>query len=334
MPHLLLTLNLLFLPHILWAQEEEYQLLAPFPGAPDASDTAGYFEALYNFLIISVGIAALLMIVVGGIWYVSSAGNQARMGTAKTIITDALLGLAVVFLAWLILNTINPDLVKGNLSRLAGDFENGEVELNAEEGGSQTLYGAAGGTYDSYEECKQENPSASCQQISTDDNTNSSEQDGQIEAGNYDTIEDCLREHSQEGCESAFTDDNTNTSLVTHNLKFQQLEAAGITLDGPYPSVDLSQVSSDALDDIVLFKLSCDCIFSVSASDGAVSTNLPSNENLINYIADNSDGFTFEQLTNQIRQYNTTSGPLERASVIESLQEGRIDIIWDTLDYS
>ncbi len=131
MPHLLLTLNLLFLPHILWAQEEEYQLLAPFPGAPDASDTAGYFEALYNFLIISVGIAALLMIVVGGIWYVSSAGNQARMGTAKTIITDALLGLAVVFLAWLILNTINPDLVKGNLSRLAGDFENGEVDTGS-----------------------------------------------------------------------------------------------------------------------------------------------------------------------------------------------------------
>ncbi len=70
-----------------------------------------YIVGLYKFLVAFVAIAALLMITIGGFYYITSAGNQAQAGTAKTIVKDALIGLIVVFISWLILNTINPDLL-------------------------------------------------------------------------------------------------------------------------------------------------------------------------------------------------------------------------------
>ena len=44
--------------------------------------------------------------------YATSAGNTSTAGSAKSIISDALLGLVVAMTAYLILNVINPDLVR------------------------------------------------------------------------------------------------------------------------------------------------------------------------------------------------------------------------------
>jgi hypothetical protein len=43
--------------------------------------------------------------------YLTSAGNQALAGTAKQIITDALLGMVVVLIMVILFKTINPDLL-------------------------------------------------------------------------------------------------------------------------------------------------------------------------------------------------------------------------------
>lgn len=75
---------------------------------------------IYKFLIWTVGIAALLMLTIGGFMYMTSAGNQAAAGTAKKIIRDALLGLVIVLFTWVLLNLINPDLVKINLESVTG----------------------------------------------------------------------------------------------------------------------------------------------------------------------------------------------------------------------
>lgn len=45
--------------------------------------------------------------------YVTAAGNTSRISTAKTIITDSLLGIVVALFAWLFLYIINPDLTEG-----------------------------------------------------------------------------------------------------------------------------------------------------------------------------------------------------------------------------
>jgi len=89
----------------------QYKTLETVPNIAADSDFPAYVTGFYNFAIAFVLIAALLMITIGGFYYITSAGNQAQASTAKRIITDALLGLIIVFVTYLILHTINPDLV-------------------------------------------------------------------------------------------------------------------------------------------------------------------------------------------------------------------------------
>jgi hypothetical protein len=49
---------------------------------------------------------AVLMIVVGGVMFLTAAGDPGRIGTAKKILTSVVIGLVIIFLAWLIVDTI------------------------------------------------------------------------------------------------------------------------------------------------------------------------------------------------------------------------------------
>ena len=92
----------------------KYTPLEPIPGAEgiDGSTLAGFLQSLYVFALWSAGVMAMFMIGIGGFWYLTSAGSTARVASAKTIITNALVGLLVLMFTWLILYVINPDLTK------------------------------------------------------------------------------------------------------------------------------------------------------------------------------------------------------------------------------
>jgi len=49
---------------------------------------------------------AVLMIVVGGVMFLTAAGDPGRIGTAKKILTSVVIGLFIIFLAWLIVDTV------------------------------------------------------------------------------------------------------------------------------------------------------------------------------------------------------------------------------------
>ena len=71
----------------------------------------------------SLGVAvllALLMIVLGGYYYMTAAGNAEQAAKGKEFITGALIGVVILFCAYLLLNEINPDLVNFNLKSLEG----------------------------------------------------------------------------------------------------------------------------------------------------------------------------------------------------------------------
>lgn len=94
-----------------------YTPLESVPGFEGtSSDLKGFIESIYQFGIWTVGIAAVLMLTIGGFMYMVSAGNTSKTGIAKGIITDAILGLIIALGAYLILYVINPDLVKITLS--------------------------------------------------------------------------------------------------------------------------------------------------------------------------------------------------------------------------
>jgi len=70
-----------------------------------------YIQAIYNYSIGIVGILATVVLMFGGISWIVAGGNAERIGNAKAWIGAALTGLALTLTSYVILNTVNPDLV-------------------------------------------------------------------------------------------------------------------------------------------------------------------------------------------------------------------------------
>jgi len=111
-----------------------YQPLEKIPGAKGVSSFPDYIQGIYKFGIWTVGLAALFMLSVGGFIYLSSGGNTATISKAKTYIWDAIIGLALALLAYLILYVINPDLVNVNLGRFSQVGGNLPINVSVPEG--------------------------------------------------------------------------------------------------------------------------------------------------------------------------------------------------------
>jgi hypothetical protein len=61
---------------------------------------------IVNTLLFIVGALSVVVIIVGGILYATSAGDSGRVTTAKNTITYAIVGLVVSFLAFAIVNFV------------------------------------------------------------------------------------------------------------------------------------------------------------------------------------------------------------------------------------
>jgi hypothetical protein len=101
------------------AAEVEYKLLAPIPlegGATPTGETipSNYIKGLFILVIAFASVLAVIRIIFAGIKYMSTDAFQNK-SEAKGDIQNAIWGLALAMSAWLILNTINPNLTNLNL---------------------------------------------------------------------------------------------------------------------------------------------------------------------------------------------------------------------------
>ncbi|MBU2068114.1 hypothetical protein KKE13_00835 [Patescibacteria group bacterium] len=91
-----------------------FELQVDYPtiqGAEASTELAGYIRYLYLFGLSAVGIVALGSLVIGGFLYMG-ADTVTTKDRAREYIQGAILGLLIGLGAYLILNTINPDLLK------------------------------------------------------------------------------------------------------------------------------------------------------------------------------------------------------------------------------
>lgn len=86
---------------------------AQIPGV-DYSDLPIFIKTLYDWGIGIVGLLAFAQLVRGGVMYMIS-GAVDKKDSAKHIITDALIGLALALASYLVVYTINPQLTTVNL---------------------------------------------------------------------------------------------------------------------------------------------------------------------------------------------------------------------------
>jgi len=104
------------------AQEQTgYKPLVDLPPQYIPTDAAGkvnaskYIEGLFRLIIAIAGTLAVITIIVGGIQYMSSDAFG-KTEAAKNTIGNAIWGFMLAISAWLILNTISPNLTKFNLN--------------------------------------------------------------------------------------------------------------------------------------------------------------------------------------------------------------------------
>lgn len=73
---------------------------------------AKYIQAFYNYGMAVVGILAAIVLMAGGVLWLTSGGDSGKVGQAKELIIGSIVGTGILFSSWIILNTVNPELLK------------------------------------------------------------------------------------------------------------------------------------------------------------------------------------------------------------------------------
>lgn len=95
-------------------QNTTNQLNVDIPGLTGEVTLPKYIKAVYQFGIGLLAILAMGMIMIGGYQYMFSAGdNITKTSDAKAHILNALIGLFIALTSFLLLNTINPEILEG-----------------------------------------------------------------------------------------------------------------------------------------------------------------------------------------------------------------------------
>ena len=69
-------------------------------------EDGGIFTTIINILLFIIGVIAVIMLIIGGIRYVVSGGDQAAVTAAKNTILYAIIGIIVAILAYAIVNFV------------------------------------------------------------------------------------------------------------------------------------------------------------------------------------------------------------------------------------
>ena len=84
---------------------------------------------IINIFSIIVGVVAVIMIIFGGFKYITSAGNQESIKSAKNTIIYALIGLIIVALAQVIVRFVLREAVNGTTTTTTGQSSQGGGKL-------------------------------------------------------------------------------------------------------------------------------------------------------------------------------------------------------------
>jgi hypothetical protein len=85
------------------------QIRSPFisGGAITSStDLVQMIAEIIRLLLIISGAVAVLFVVVGGFWYLTSAGNEEQAEKGKNTVVNAIIGIVIIILAYVIINAV------------------------------------------------------------------------------------------------------------------------------------------------------------------------------------------------------------------------------------
>ncbi|MFA7662507.1 MAG: pilin [Patescibacteria group bacterium] len=88
--------------------DEPLPLAIPIAGTVNINSLGEYIQTVYNWSIGAISIIAVVMIMIAGFQWISSAGDEKAIGGAKERIKNAIFGLVVIGVSYLLLQLVNP----------------------------------------------------------------------------------------------------------------------------------------------------------------------------------------------------------------------------------
>ena len=85
-------------------------------GLTESTDLAGILMNITNYILGFITIIAVLMLIWGGIQYLTAAGDEGQVDAAKKTITYAIIGLVVVGISYAIVVVVVNTLIQGTFS--------------------------------------------------------------------------------------------------------------------------------------------------------------------------------------------------------------------------
>ncbi len=89
-----------------------------FGGKNEFYNIGEFIKNIYNYSLIAIQILAVVVIIIAGAQWASSAGNAETIGKAKKRIVGAVIGMTIALMSYVIMNTINPATVKFRLPQV------------------------------------------------------------------------------------------------------------------------------------------------------------------------------------------------------------------------
>ena len=80
-------------------------------GLPNDTSISGFIMKIINIALAVAGLIAVLFLIIGGFRYITSAGNEETAEQAKKIITNAIIGIVVIILSFVIVRVISSALL-------------------------------------------------------------------------------------------------------------------------------------------------------------------------------------------------------------------------------
>lgn len=95
-----------------------FQKDQPYAISKDTKAIGEYIKSIYKYAIGAVGILAAIVLMFGGIIWITAGGSAEKIGEAKAWITASLTGLIIALCSYMILYTVNPNLVNFKITTI------------------------------------------------------------------------------------------------------------------------------------------------------------------------------------------------------------------------
>jgi hypothetical protein len=68
---------------------------------------SGMIKLVINWMLGLAGLISVLFLIIGGFWYITSAGNEETAEKGKGTAINAIIGIVIIIMSWVIVNVVS-----------------------------------------------------------------------------------------------------------------------------------------------------------------------------------------------------------------------------------